>query len=238
MSLKLFLRRLINGNWFLFRVKQELDIYLTGAFRLDVSKSWSEYGEDQILADELREYLNSGYYLDCGANHPTKGSNTFKLYCMGMRGITIEPNPTLSRLHSKYRPGDIQLTAAAGESNGVAVFYNMATHGLSTLSKDYCDQLIASGHHLLSQSLIPILTLGTVLGGCVIPGRPILALLSIDVESMDESLLRTSDWLKHRPKLIVFERSGALGLLGDYLNECGYDLIAVRGCNNIMRRRG
>jgi len=238
MSLKLHFRKHLNGNRLLFQLKQEFDIHWKGSFRGDpVKRSWSEHGEDIVIARELEYLLHNGFYVDVGSNHPTKGSNTFKLYRMGMRGITIEPNPTLLYLHAKYRSADVQLCAACGECDGVAMFYHIATHGLSTLSCERCKELVASGHHLLSRSLLPVLTLRTILNKNAFAERPVFALLSVDAESMDEVVLRSNDWTRDRPRLVVFEENQGSQSAIDYLSDLGYHPIAKCGSNHVLRLR-
>jgi FkbM family methyltransferase len=227
---------MVNTNLCLFMLKQKFDVYWTGAFRVDpVKSSWSQFGEDEILCKELSDVLESGFYLDIGANHPTKLSNTFKLYRLGMRGITVEPNAALSQLHARYRPNDIQLCAASGERDGLATFYLMDSHPLSTFSLETCQSLIAQGFTVLSRSLMPVFTTQTILRDCAMPERPIFALLSIDTESLDEMVLRSNDWSTYRPRIIVFEDYEGTNTMVHYLKDFGYESIASRGCNHILR---
>ena len=227
---------MFNSSPLVFKLKQGFDVYWTGAFRANPAKSsWSQFGEDEILCKELADVLETGFYLDIGANHPTKLSNTFKLYRLGMRGITVEPNFALSQLHARYRPDDIQLCAASGERDGLAIFYRMDSHALSTFSLATCQALVARGYSILSRSLMPVFTTQTVLRDCVIPDRPIFALLSIDTESLDETVLRSNNWSTFRPRLIVVEDYDGSGATVRYLEDMGYESIAIRGCNHILR---
>jgi FkbM family methyltransferase len=201
-------------------------------------KSWSQFGEDEILCSELSGLLQTGYYLDIGANHPAKLSNTFRLYSMGMRGITVEPDQTLSRLHGKFRPGDVQLCAASGDHDGLSKFFRLSYHALSTFSWDDAQNTMSKGIQLLSQSLVPIFTVETILDNCHLAGRQEFALLSVDVESLDEIVLRSNDWLKYRPRIVIFENSDHNdNTAREFLAGFGYELIATRGCNEIMKLR-
>jgi FkbM family methyltransferase len=222
----------------LFGLKQEFDILpsvLSG--EKAAARSWSQFGEDEILCSELADLLQTGYYLDIGANHPTKISNTFRLYAKGMRGIVVEPDPTLCRLHAKYRSGDIQLCAASGERDSLAPFYRMSYHGLSTFSREDCERSIAGGAQLLSTSLVPVFTIRTILSDCKMEGRPAFALLSVDTESLDEVVLRSNDWCKYRPRIVVYENNDGTDSTRNFLSSVGYELIASKGCNEIMRMR-
>ncbi len=147
-----------------------------------------------------------------------------------MRVITVEPNAALSQLHAEYRPEDIQLCAASGERDGLATFYRMDSHELSTFSLETCQALVARGYSVLSRSLMPVFTTQTILRDCAMPERPIFALLSIDTESLDEIVLRSNDWSTYRPRIIIFEGFEGNSTMVLYLKDLGYECIASRGC--------
>ena len=65
------------------------------------SLAFSFLGEDKLLS--LFCPCPTGFYVDVGAFHPIVGSNTYKLYLRGWRGITIEPCPDNAR---RLRPAE------------------------------------------------------------------------------------------------------------------------------------
>jgi hypothetical protein len=90
------------------RVKQRL-LGLAGRGRdSDGARFYSQTGEDAILAHLLFGH-DSGFYVDVGAFHPTKYSNTYYFYQRGWTGINIEPTPGQTDLFRKLRPRDINL---------------------------------------------------------------------------------------------------------------------------------
>ena len=82
---------------------------------------------------------------------------------------------------------------------------------------------------------MPVFTTQTILRDCAMPERPIFALLSIDTESLDEMVLRSNDWSTYRPRIIVFEDYEGTNTMVHYLKDFGYESIASRGCNHILR---
>jgi hypothetical protein len=50
-----------------------------------------------------------GFYIDVGAHHPFRFSNTALFYKKGWQGINIEPDPSLIKNFNKYRTRDINL---------------------------------------------------------------------------------------------------------------------------------
>jgi len=56
--------------------------------------------------------MNSGCYIECGANNGFSQSNTLLLEQLGWTGILIEADPRLSEESKKYRPDNIIYNAA------------------------------------------------------------------------------------------------------------------------------
>lgn len=57
-----------------------------------VRNTYAQTGEDRIITSLLEEgKITSRFYIDVGANHPTKLSNTYRLYKEGFSGLVIEP---------------------------------------------------------------------------------------------------------------------------------------------------
>src|SRR5205085_11315571 len=54
--------------------------------------SYSQYGEDVLLWHYFGEKKN-GFFVEAGANHPTKCSQTWLFEQNGWKGILVEPIP-------------------------------------------------------------------------------------------------------------------------------------------------
>ena len=86
------------------------------------------------------------------------------------------------------------------------------------------------------------MTLGECLGRHLPSSQ--IDFLTIDVEGMDEEILRSNDWGRYTPGVLVFERhglslgrAGADALLG-FLAERGYVLEGKCGPSLVLRHRG
>lgn len=66
--------------------------------------TYAQAGEDVIL-DFLINYQPSGFYVDVGCNHPLRGSNTYRFYRKGWRGICVDANPAFASMFAKKRLG-------------------------------------------------------------------------------------------------------------------------------------
>lgn len=192
----------------------------------DIRLSFSQYGEDLLIQQVLGK--DAGVYLDIGANHPVRFSNTYHLYRFrGWRGLLVEPNPILAELLRSRRPRDVVLAAAVGKTNGTAFFENNPEHTLSRV-------LLRKSEARYPVQEVPVVSLPSLFGRF----SEILLqvdLLNVDCEGMDWQILSGNDWRKFRPKCICAEcATGEEQRLAHYLAEQGYRLEARAGHSRIF----
>ena len=175
--------------------------FVGGRFR----KSYAQCGEDLIARYLLQDVLGRKAitYLDIGAHDPWFLSNTALFYEMGFSGVCVEPDPTLYRNLRRHRRRDICLNAGvAGGEEKEASFYVLSAQTLSTFSKREADRAIAQGYRLDAILQVSLLSLNTLLQD-YFPRCP--EFVSIDVEGLDESILRSMDFDRFRPDVISVE---------------------------------
>jgi hypothetical protein len=71
-------------------------------------------GEDLLIDLYLRR-MPPGYYVDVGAHHPFRFSNTFLLKERGWSGINIDPNPESIEAFRQFRPGEANVQALVSD---------------------------------------------------------------------------------------------------------------------------
>ena len=84
-------------------------------FRLG-TVDYSQLGEQMVILnilDRLDKRALERVYVDIGAFHPYKGSNTYALYLRNWRGVVVEPNPAKTELFRLIRPS---ISASPGRS--------------------------------------------------------------------------------------------------------------------------
>src|SRR5690348_16491596 len=96
-----------------------------------VCLSYSQDGEDVVLR-RLLEGRKNGFYVDVGAHHPRRFSNTFYFYRRGWRGINIDANPDAIKLFRRERASDINLCVGIGELTGNLSFHFFNEPALNT----------------------------------------------------------------------------------------------------------
>lgn len=198
--------------------------------------SYSAHGEDRVLLalyEELGGLPASGCYVDVGAYHPVALSNTAVLYEAGWWGINIEPNPVMARFLREMRRGDITLCQAAGTPARTADLLFFGDWASSnTLDPDFASWISSEQDVQIEQRIsTPVIPLADVFAEHLPAGRGI-DVLSVDVEGMDAEVLRSNDWGRYRPHVVMVEDL-ALRLddvagseVFDVLSAAGYRLVS------------
>jgi FkbM family methyltransferase len=179
------------------RIRMVLDRY--------ASRSYSQEGEDMILR-RLFENRETGFYVDVGAHHPARFSNTYYFYRRGWRGINIDAMPGSMKWFDTFRPRDINLEQAVSVTPGTLNFYvfnEPALNGfdarLSLARNESADAYI-----IVETRQLKTRRLDTILDEHLSPGQKI-DFLSIDVEGFDLEVLESNDWTKYRPEVLLVE---------------------------------
>jgi hypothetical protein len=96
-----------------------------------VNRSWSQEGEDMALR-RVFEKEKIGFYVDVGAHHPKRFSNTYFFYRMGWNGINIDAMPGSMKEFDKYRGRDINLELGVAKQEGILNSYVFNEPALNT----------------------------------------------------------------------------------------------------------
>ena len=101
--------------------------------------SFAQESEDLVL-NKIFGNQSNGFFIDIGANHPIRFSNTWFFYKKGWRGINIEPNPDMFKLLEEYRPHDLNLNIGISDVNDTLDYYMFNEPALNTFSENERDQ--------------------------------------------------------------------------------------------------
>lgn len=163
--------------------------------------SWAQNNEDVLLWRVLK-HIKSGFYIDVGANDPDEHSVTRAFYERGWHGINIEPLPQFHAVFETGRPRDINLSMAAGSSDGELTLYDVpAVRGWASP-----DSTVAKAHqqagHQIAELTVPVRRLD---GICAEHVHGPIHFLKVDVEGFEGDVLRGMDFVRFRPWLVVVE---------------------------------
>jgi len=193
-------------------------------------KSYSQEGEDIILS-RIFEGQREGFYVDVGAHHPKRFSNTYIFYKRGWRGINIEPSPGSMRLFNKSRPRDINLECGVSDVAGELIYYIFDDTALNTFSEELANRNMQMGRRLIKKITVIVYTLADILSRHIKNDKKI-DFINIDVESLDLRALQSNDWDRFRPKIILVESHNFVlsdpqkSKIYNYLSLLDYSLFA------------
>lgn len=194
------------------------------------SRSFSQEGEDLILA-RFFGYQADGFYIDVGAHHPLRFSNTQIFYDRGWSGINIDAMPGSMAPFRVHRKRDINLETGVGDVVGTLKFHVFDEPALNTFDPDVAAQQDSGSYSLKTIIDVNVTTLRDILSKHVPTDRKI-DFLSIDVEGRDLQVLESNDWDRFSPRVILAEslHSRLSEMHSDpvakFLNDVGYEPFA------------
>jgi FkbM family methyltransferase len=144
----------------------------------------------------------TGSYIDIGAGHPVADNVSFWFYERGWQGLAVEPQRDLVDLYARLRPRDTCVCALVGTKSGVSDFHVFDRfHGLSTTVETYARAAGAFGAAYRTVQL-PTISLAKL---CEDHHVGAIDFLKVDVEGAEADVLRSGDWRRFRPKVVVVE---------------------------------
>jgi len=188
--------------------------------------SFSSAGEDMILRHILGSDKQDGFFVDVGAYHPTRASNTYFFYLNGWRGINIEARPGSKALFDRVRPGDINLEIGISGSRGELTYYFIDDDStMNSFSREFLDHL-GIFSEVKREIKVPVMPLSETLERHVPNGR-VIDFMNVDVEGYDLEALRSNDWQRFRPKFVVVEDKSVdpnESEIVSFLKTCDYEV--------------
>lgn len=185
-----------------------------------------------MLARALGDRAN-GFYVDIGACFPDVASVTRHFYELGWNGINVEPmSEPFDRLQAE-RPRDINVRAAVASFTGEIPIYLGPSVGESSALRPFDSA---------RSIVVPCLTLADLCRRYVT--RP-MDFLKIDVEGLEQDVVKGGDWAQYRPAVVVLEvtmpwstqRRPDASEIGEFLRGKDYDEVYFDGLNAFFLAR-
>ena len=183
-------------------IRRLLDFYNWDSY---FHKSWSQEGEDLVLQRFFEDRKGKGFFVDVGAHHPIRFSNTYKFYLKGWRGINIDAMPGSMNPFKKIRPLDINLEIAVSDKEEILTYFIFNEPALNTFSET--EASLKDGlndYKIIEKKQMQTQRLETILDK-YLPKEKEIDFLSIDVEGLDYMVLISNNWIKYKPELILIE---------------------------------
>ncbi|WP_213520205.1 FkbM family methyltransferase [Nonlabens sp.] len=168
------------------------------------SLSFSQEGEDLIL-ERFLEKKEKGFYVDIGAHDPKRFSNTALFYAKGWNGLNVDPLPGVMDKFKILRPNDINLEIGVSLVEQELDYFMFNEPALNTFSKEEAQIKEGQGvYKIIQERKIKTYPLNAILDTCIKPGTQI-DFMTIDVEGLDLDVLKSNDWERFRPRLLLVE---------------------------------
>lgn len=196
------------------------------------SPSYSQEGEDMILS-KIFKNKGKGFYVDVGAHHPKRFSNTFYFYKKGWRGINIDAMPGSMKPFDMLRSRDINLEIPVSNSSQILTYYSFNDPALNGFSKELSEARNNNNSKYFIKEEIKLQTyrLSEILEHNL-PENTKIDFLSIDVEGLDFEVIQSNDWIKFKPKVVLVEIFGknldeiVNNEITRFLYGVGYSIVA------------
>jgi FkbM family methyltransferase len=208
-------------------------------------KSYSQCAEDLIVEFifKSRPFKNKGFYVDVGAHHPRRGSNTYSLYKRGWRGILVDMEPDKVIAARLARPFDVCVQAAVSDRESDADLFSPGL--FSTKATIDPETALSDGSKgFVKTASVRTKTLTRILDDNNCPSD--FDFLNIDCEGHDFKVLLGLDLDEYCPSVICIEiwesSEGIDALMGTeihaHLSKNGYVLYSWAVLSAIYLKSG
>ena len=191
---------------------------------------YGQDGEDLIL-NRMLDYQATGFYVDVGAHHPMRFSNTYLFYRRGWKGINIDAQPGSMAPFRKFRPRDINLEVGVDIAKDFLLFHQFNEPALNTFDTEEANRKAKLPYRIIKQIMVPVRRLDSILDQ-YLPDGVNIDFMTVDAEGKDIGILKSNNWDRYRPRFVLAEtlrteltKISACPLVG-FMKSVGYLPVA------------
>lgn len=190
---------------------------------------YSQDGEEVFLR-EFFQLKENGFYVDIGAYNPIRFSNTYWAYKKGWRGINIEPNYEGYKKFEFMREHDININCGVSDVESKLCYYMFKEGALNTFNKEEIHDM----EQVIGKKEVLVRRLDSILEEHKVEK---IDYMDIDVEGLEINVLKSNNWEKYRPTIILCEQKMCFedilqSEVYKYLKSVGY--VAISKFNRTM----
>lgn len=165
------------------------------------NNSYSQNGEDLILSRLLEDHP-VGRYIDVGAHHPFRFSNTARLNIGGWSGLNVDSNPKSIKDFEIFRKFDENMCIALGKTEEYRSYFQFEESALNTFANERVLQLKVLGINPISVNQIKVVNAKNFLESRFTNDT---YLFTLDIEGLDLEIIKDLEYHSFKPCFIVFE---------------------------------
>merc|ERR1712139_247118 len=137
-----------------------------------------------------------GFYVDVGAFHPFKLSNTvFFDQCLGWEGACVEPNPSMQPYFRSYRSCNLFSNCVWSERKAVRM--DCSTDAIECTVTDLMDEAPVNAVKGFGATCLPLTE--------IIPKNRTVHVLSVDAEGAEVEIFRDFPFAEYDIRVVVVE---------------------------------
>lgn len=203
-----------------------------GSWRPFAATHYSQEGED-ILLERLFLGQETGHFVDVGAHHPYRFSNSYWAYRRGWSGVVIDGAPGTRKSFARHRPRDIVVEECVSDIEESVDFFSYSESALNTTQSQRRKHVDGATGRPATTISVRARPLAQILEATVPADWGELDFMSIDIEGSEWLALTSNDWQTYRPRVLVLEMLGAsLSTLTDsrecrFLADHGYSPVSM-----------
>jgi len=203
---------------------------------------YGQWAEDVLVRKLFSRKKKDGVYLDIGAFHPYKHSNTATFWLKGWSGINIDANPNTIKKFNKIRPNDVNICNALVPEetykSGVREIELLLPNKNDISAIGTCNNELANERNLKEIVKVKANTINNILIENKVTH---VDYMNIDVEGFDLQVLQSFDFNIVKPVVISIEdysenMSDIMdSTISSILFSEGYKLVARAGLTSIYQ---
>jgi hypothetical protein len=180
--------------------KRGLPVNLAGL--RSCSASYSQCGEDAVIASLFSREEVHQYYLDLGCYHPMIWSNSYSFYPRGWRGLCVDASNLYTKDWQKFRPRDKHIIAAVlPTANHRVIDFNQETGSAATSFVN--TEKLVSRNTDVDPVIMPSVSITELAKWWPFSISP--EIISTDLEGLDEALWLSFSFESFKPKELIIE---------------------------------
>jgi|SaaInl5LU_22_DNA_1037371.scaffolds.fasta_scaffold08803_6 FkbM family methyltransferase len=184
--------------------------FFTFLFNFFARLHFGQHGEDVLVHKLFDRRLTKGFYMDIGAYHPFRQSNTAYFWLMGWNGVNVDASPRSIRIFKKIRKTDRNVWSAivdaqtAAREKTISLYFNPNVD--FDLSATCAPDEVARRKDWQTEKVeVPCDSLANIVNKYAPSNNADFHFMNIDIEGFDESALQGMNGWKSKPQVLCVE---------------------------------
>lgn len=171
---------------------------------------FGQHGEDVLVHKLFDRRFKKGFYMDIGAYHPFRQSNTAYFWLMGWNGVNVDASQHSIQLFKKVRKTDTNVWLAVVDSDTADRQQTISLHFNPKVKYDLgatCapDEIAKRAESQTDKVEVPCDSLENIVNKYAPDNTSDFHFMSIDIEGFDQGALQNMRIWKSKPQVICVE---------------------------------